>query len=232
MVGQSILAFSKSEPLFQDNFCSIDFFSVKKVQKKFVDISLESAWPYCLFINWLEIIWELHEWCAPLLLLFRDSNRFLSAPFVRMILSLQEEIRKGSSMAIRKLLGWTFHIKKPIDNILKTSEMVPSILAFSNFEPLFQRNFCSDEFFSTKRDKKTLVDGSLIAYFVFLFVYIKSPRRRVGLLFEMQSKNRSYSRKTCSHWSEQQFICTHLTVDIIYSHSASASRRRKKNLEI
>ncbi len=49
MLRPSILAFSKSEPLFQRNFSSNGYISIEKDQKRFFKGSFESAWIYLSF---------------------------------------------------------------------------------------------------------------------------------------------------------------------------------------
>ena len=72
-------------------------------------------------------------------------------------------------MVLWKALGYTFHSKKPIVKVLRTPEMVhPSILAFSESEPLFQRNFCSNGYISTKSGQKRLFNGSLESAWIYL----------------------------------------------------------------
>ncbi len=110
--SQRALYSKKTNPkkvMFQRNFCSNDFSSTKRDQKKFIDGSLETAWIYNSF----------------------KTNR--------------------------------------LEKKLRTPEMVrPSILAVTKAEPLFQRKSCSNKNFSTKWDQKMFVDGSLIAYTVFV----------------------------------------------------------------
>ena len=152
MLRPFISAFPKSEPLFQRNFCSNGYISTKRDQKGFFNGFLESAWIYVSFKkNRLSKFFELQKWCAPLFLLFRKPSHFFSATFVRINFSLRKGIRKCSLMALWKPLGYTFHLNKLLEKILRTPEMArPSVLAFSKPETLFQRKF-----FSTPERRKS-----------------------------------------------------------------------------
>ncbi len=113
MVRPSILALLKSKPPFQRKFCSDENFSTKRNQEMFCKGSREIAWIYLSFeTNRLKKYWELQKWCAPQFWPFWNPSHFFSASFVQMKISLRRGIRKCSSKALWKVLGYSFHLKQ------------------------------------------------------------------------------------------------------------------------
>ena len=157
-------------------FCCFDFGAIFSVQILLNCLYLygkgSESFHWGLFGNCVRILLIWKHWNeknksykngAPLFfLLFRFSSQFFIAIFVQLI----NYLRKGSE----KVRWWFFGRRLAIPLIWrrlnwlisKTPEIErPSTLAFWNFEPIFQRDFPSIDYFSGERDQKKFVEGCL-----------------------------------------------------------------------